>query len=34
VPQPAPAVDPATGAVTVDGAALTATPVAGALTGN
>ncbi|MEV4417081.1 hypothetical protein [Catellatospora sp. NPDC049609] len=33
-PRPAPAVDPATGAVTVDGAALTATPVTGALTAN
>lgn len=33
-PGPAPAIDPATGAVTVDGAALTATPVTGALTGN
>lgn len=33
-PGPAPAIDPATGAVTVDGAALTATPVSGALTGN
>jgi hypothetical protein len=34
VPQPAPAIDPATGAVTVDGAALTAEPVTGALTPN
>ncbi len=33
-PGPAPAIDPATGAVTVDGTALTATPVTGALTGN
>ncbi|MEV0454088.1 hypothetical protein [Catellatospora methionotrophica] len=31
VPQPAPAIDPATGAVTVDGAPLTAVPVTGAL---
>lgn len=34
VPQPAPAIDPATGAVTVDGAALTAAPVTGVLAGN
>ncbi|MEU8079630.1 hypothetical protein AB0B31_29815 [Catellatospora citrea] len=34
VPQPAPAIDPATGAVTVDGAALTAEPVTGPLTAN
>ncbi|GAB4059203.1 hypothetical protein [Catellatospora paridis] len=34
VPRPAPAIDPATGAVTVDGAALTAEPVTGALTAN
>lgn len=34
VPQPAPAIDPATGAVTVDGAALTAAPVTGVLAEN
>ena len=34
VPQPAPAIDPGTGAVTVDGAALTAVPVTGNLSGN
>lgn len=33
-PQPAPAIDPATGAATVEGTALTAVPVTGPLTGN
>lgn len=33
-PAPAPSLDPATGAVTVDGTPITATPVDGSLTGN